>query len=71
MLTDTMEQALKEIDATSGTVVLDKYGRVICSGKVLSFGPATILRLCMYGYMDAFSGHAYVNASGREAISDA
>ena len=70
MLTDTMKRALAKIDASGGVIVLDKYSRVVCGGEVLSFGPVTILRLYMYGYMGCRDGHSFITFTGHKAIKE-
>lgn len=71
MLTDQQFLALKTIHKSGGAAVLDRYNRLVAAGEVLSFHPATVLRLCMSGHMEPFEGHVYVTETGRAVLEEA
>lgn len=68
MLSEVQFMALRAVEKSGGSAVLDRYNRIVAAGEVLSYHPATILRLCMSGLMDACDGHVYVSPAGRAAL---
>lgn len=70
MLSEVQERALRAIEKSGGSAIVDRYNRIVAAGEILSFHPATILRLCMSGHMECYDGHAYVTPAGRKALEE-
>lgn len=70
MLSEAQFNTLRTIEKSGGSAILDRYNRVVAAGCILPYHPATILRLCMSGHMEAYHGHVYVTTAGRKALED-